>query len=222
MRGGSVDLPKSKFLIGGAVPPIMPRSGSAGRRAAAAAAQTTAPAHGHSPATSGAAGKTNVPSGVRSVGDRQISPKSTNLRLPILALGRSDSMALYTDVVDDEARLAEAAQSSAALNTQVPPPPTKERSPRTTKDGSPKKEKGHKTTKTAGSPAANGAVTVTQSRPGGDLLVGMQRTDTVESDFGLLLYDEDDPRNSEGTPLTVYACWLSVVCVVRALWTDSR
>jgi hypothetical protein len=194
-RAGSVDLPKSKFLIGGVVPAVAARSGSAERRTRTPSAGTP---------SSGNSGSTTSAAGLRSTNG--ISPKSTNLRLPILALGRSDSMAQYTDVVDDEARLAEAARSSAALSAKAATPerPSRlDRTPKSQRKGAAGKGK------SSDSPGGVPGVVLTNS-PDGNLVVGMQRSTSADSDFGLLLYSEDDDH-AQGEREPAYAAVGNVV-----------
>lgn len=164
-RTSSAEAPRSKFLLspGREIPN---RSGSVGR-----------PTQAPQPAAAAAAPTT----------------KPSTSRLPILAFGRSDSMAQYTDVVDEEMRMAEALKSSNALSAQGG------------KQGG--KGKKSKTKK------ADTSTTVTQVRAGEPMVVGVQRTGSGDSeDFGLLLYsDEEEERGKLGlldgswlTECTVY------------------
>jgi hypothetical protein len=80
-------------------------------------------------------------------------------------------MALYTDVIDEEMRMAEALKSSNALSAQ----------------GGKEKKNSSKTKK-----ASAGKKGPAEGEP---MVVGVQRTGSGDSDFGLLLYsDEEDER----------------------------
>jgi hypothetical protein len=98
-----------------------------------------------------------------------VPAKQSTSRLPILAFGRSDSMALYTDVIDEEMRMAEALKSSNALSAQ----------------GGKEKKKSSKAKK------------VQKEVVGEPMVVGVQRTGSGDSDFGLLLYSDEEEERGE-------------------------
>ena len=143
-RTSSHDVPKSKFLMGGASPlRHQARSGSTGRSVK------------------------NNNNNNNSVTTGNGAGKISSSRLPILAMGRSDSMAQYYTVVDEETRLAEALESSHALE--------------------------------------NSSHSAKKGGVGGEAYqVGVQRSTSADSDFGLLLYDEDDARRKSSITLLFF------------------
>jgi hypothetical protein len=85
-------------------------------------------------------------------------------------------MALYTDVIDEEMRMAEALKSSNALSAQ----------------GGKEKKASSKTKKT--SKASAGKKAPAEGEP---MMVGVQRTGSGDSDFGLLLYSDEEEERGE-------------------------